>query len=173
MYYCISLVRSRNCIVALDYTSLHTTCLSCLKLVKHKKKLQLTTCSKIRRKKMNFIWDGSARTGTLGFLWMDYLQWKTQTRSEYFSQNILETTYVTLYIKIPGFPFLHFRLKWCSLTKTRSCLAILGEISWKRSTYRLKFEHGQLGKCLRNSLIRQCFLLPPFLYYPPFFQIFI
>jgi hypothetical protein len=59
-------------------------------------------------------------------------------------------------IKIPGFPFLHFRLKWCSLTKNRSCLAILGEISWKRSTYRLKFEHGQLGKCLRNSLIRQC-----------------
>ena len=35
--YCISLVRSRNCIVALNYTSLHTTCLSCLKLVKHKK----------------------------------------------------------------------------------------------------------------------------------------
>jgi hypothetical protein len=34
--------------------------------------------------------------------------------------------------------------------------AILGEISWKRSTYRLKFEHGQFGKCLRNSLIRQC-----------------
>ena len=34
--------------------------------------------------------------------------------------------------------------------------SILGEISWKRSTYRLKFEHGQLGKCLRNSLIRQC-----------------
>ena len=26
----------------------------------------------------------------------------------------------------------------------------LGEISWKRSTYRLKFEHGQLGKCLRK-----------------------
>ena len=35
--YCISLVRSRNCIVALNYTSLHITCLSCLKLVKHKK----------------------------------------------------------------------------------------------------------------------------------------
>jgi hypothetical protein len=35
------------------------------------------------------IWDGSARTGTLGFLWMDYLQWKTQMRSEYFSRNIL------------------------------------------------------------------------------------
>ena len=60
------------------------------------------------------------------------------------------------FIKIPGFPFLHFRLKWCSLTKKRSCLAILGEISWKRSTYGLKYEHGQLGKCLRNSLIRQC-----------------
>jgi hypothetical protein len=26
---------------------------------------------------------------------MDYLQWKTQMRSEYFSRNILETTYVT------------------------------------------------------------------------------
>jgi hypothetical protein len=38
----------------------------------------------------------------------------------------------------------------------RSCFTILGEISWKRLTYRLKFEHGQLGKCLRNSLIRQC-----------------
>jgi hypothetical protein len=35
------------------------------------------------------IWDGSARTGTLRFLRMDYLQWKTQMRSEYFSHNVL------------------------------------------------------------------------------------
>jgi hypothetical protein len=35
------------------------------------------------------IWDGSARTGTLGFLRMDYLQWKTQMRSKYFSHNVL------------------------------------------------------------------------------------
>jgi hypothetical protein len=60
------------------------------------------------------------------------------------------------FVKNPGISFLHFRLRWCSLTWKRSCFAILGEISWKRSTYRLKFEHGQIGKCLRNSLIRQC-----------------
>ena len=60
------------------------------------------------------------------------------------------------FVKKPGLSFLHFRLRWCSLTWKRSCFAILGEISWKGSTYRLKFEHGQLGKCLRNSLIRQC-----------------
>ena len=35
------------------------------------------------------IWDGSARTGTVGFLRMDYLQWKTRMRSEYFSHNVL------------------------------------------------------------------------------------
>jgi hypothetical protein len=35
------------------------------------------------------IRDGNARTGTLGFLRMDYLQWKTHMRSEYFSHNDL------------------------------------------------------------------------------------
>ena len=35
------------------------------------------------------ILDGSARTGTLGFLRMDYLQWKTQMHSEYFPRNVL------------------------------------------------------------------------------------
>ena len=60
------------------------------------------------------------------------------------------------FVKNPGLSFLHFRLRWCSLAWKRSCFTILGEISWKRSTYQLKFEHGQLGKCLRNSLIWQC-----------------
>jgi hypothetical protein len=31
-------------------------------------------------------------------------------------------------------------------------LLILGQAG----TGKLKYEHGQLGKCLRNSLIRQC-----------------
>ena len=35
------------------------------------------------------ILDGSARTITLGFLRMDYLQWKTQMPSENFSRNFL------------------------------------------------------------------------------------
>jgi hypothetical protein len=60
------------------------------------------------------------------------------------------------FVKNPGLSFLHFRLRWCSFTWKRSCFAILGEISWERSTYRLKFEHEHLGKCFRNSLIRQC-----------------
>ena len=60
------------------------------------------------------------------------------------------------FVKNPGISFLHFRLRWCSFTWKRSCFAILGEISWERSTYRLKFEHEHLGKCFRNSLIRQC-----------------
>jgi hypothetical protein len=37
----------------------------------------------------NIIQDGSATTGTLGFLRMDYLQRKTQMHSEYFSHNVL------------------------------------------------------------------------------------
>jgi hypothetical protein len=45
--------------------------------------------------------------------------------------------------KKTGLSFLHFRLRWCSLTWRRSYFAILGENSWKRSTYRLKFEHGR------------------------------
>ena len=57
------------------------------------------------------------------------------------------------FVKKPGLSFLHFRLKWCSLTRKRSCFAILGEISWTRSTYRLKFEHGQLGECLELETV--------------------
>ena len=57
--------------------------------------------------------------------------------------------------KIPGLPFPHFRLKRCSLIQKRSRPATLGETSRKRSTHRPKLEHGQLGKCLRNSPTRQ------------------
>lgn len=52
--YCISLVRSRNCIVALNYTSLHTTCLSCLKLVKHKKIIATDHLLKNKEKENEF-----------------------------------------------------------------------------------------------------------------------
>ena len=54
--YCISLVRStgRNCIVALNYTSLHTTCLSCLKLVKHKQIIATDHLLKNKEKENEF-----------------------------------------------------------------------------------------------------------------------
>jgi hypothetical protein len=42
------------------------------------------------------ILDGSARTGTLVFLRMDYLLWKTQMRSEYFSPECFGGKYKPL-----------------------------------------------------------------------------
>ena len=60
------------------------------------------------------------------------------------------------FTKIPGLPLPHLRPTRCSLTQKRSCPATPGETSWKRSTHRPKLEHGQPGKCLRNSLTRQC-----------------
>ena len=60
------------------------------------------------------------------------------------------------FMGVPGFPFLHFRLGWCSLTGKRGCLAVLGGVSWKGSAYGLRFGHGRLGGCLGGGLVRQC-----------------